>query len=545
MVDSRTRRTKIFISYSHKNDKKHLERLQVHLEPYVRARIFEVWDDTHIRPGKNWKKEIERAIASATVAIFLVSADFFASKFIAASELPPLLEAGRTRGTLILSVIVGACNFSDTELGQLQAVNSPSRPLNSLKGYQREEVWVKVINHIKGTLAPEILNRVAPQTLSAPRNQPEKQKSLTLAATSKTTARQKNPPPSADQTKVRQRIVAQPRNTKPKLKELAPSKVRPAFSQNGRAQIRKESPPPLGAILLTYKGHSGPVYAVSWSHDGKRLASGGVDQTVQVWNAAKGTLLCTYKGHSKQVNSVVWSPQSKRIASCSGGLFTDTNPVQIWNPTSGECTLIYTSQGSFYTVYALAWSPDGRYIAFGGYDNKVQVWDATTDKRVSLCQGHTNTVRTLAWSPDSKRLVSASNDGTVRIWSAITGKHIFTCKGHSDSVLAVAWSPDGVFIASGSVDRTLQIWDATTGDHLFTYKNHSNPVRAVAWSPDSKRLASASRDKTVQIWSVTAGTAPLAYQGHSDDVRAVAWSPDGTRIASASDDGTVQVWSAG
>ena len=82
---------------------------------------------------------------------------------------------------------------------------------------------------------------------------------------------------------------------------------------------------PGSTALYTYRGHSGAVYAVTWSSDGKRIASGGYDGTVQVWDAANGGHIFTYHGHSDVVEAVAWSPDGKRIASGS-----DDNTVQVW-----------------------------------------------------------------------------------------------------------------------------------------------------------------------------------------------------------------------
>lgn len=132
----------IFISYSHK-DKTYLERLQVHLEPYRRDGLY-IWDDTRIVAGQRWRAEIASALQAAKVAILLVSADFLASAFIAENELPPLLESACQNGMLILTVIVGACNFAETPLAQFQAVNIPSKPISSMPKHKREEVWAHV-----------------------------------------------------------------------------------------------------------------------------------------------------------------------------------------------------------------------------------------------------------------------------------------------------------------------------------------------------------------------------------------------------------------
>ena len=125
--------------------------------------------------------------------------------------------------------------------------------------------------------------------------------------------------------------------------------------------------PSAGTTLLTYRGHSGYVYAVAWSPDGSRIASGSYDQTVQVWDAATGAALLTYGGHSSFVNAVAWSPDGRRIASAS-----HDNTVQVWDAATGASLLTY--EGHSYAVYSVAWSPDGRRIASASDDQTVQVW---------------------------------------------------------------------------------------------------------------------------------------------------------------------------
>ena len=145
------RRTKVFISYSHK-DTKHLDRLLVHLADFERQGIIDPWSDKKITPGANWRDEIRQAIESAKVAVLLVSADFLASQFIAEDELPLLLAIAETKGTAIIPVILSASNFEYTKLAQFQTVNDPSRPLIKLNSHQREELWVKIAKTIRGTI---------------------------------------------------------------------------------------------------------------------------------------------------------------------------------------------------------------------------------------------------------------------------------------------------------------------------------------------------------------------------------------------------------
>lgn len=170
-------RTKVFICYSHR-DKKHLDRLLVHLAPLQRTGALDVWADTRILAGQEWRKEICQALASARVAIALVSANFRASNFIAQNELPPLLAAAKSDGVLIIPVVVGACDFDSSELANIQAVNEPSKPLDGMTVPQRDVVWVSVVKRVNQALttgqalpsisAPEVMAPVQSISRSNP-----------------------------------------------------------------------------------------------------------------------------------------------------------------------------------------------------------------------------------------------------------------------------------------------------------------------------------------------------------------------------------------
>lgn len=148
-----TARTQVFISYSHA-DTEWLKRLQVHLRPLEREGKVECWDDTRIKPGTKWREEIRQALASAKVAVLLVSADFLASDFIAAEELPPLLAAAEAEGAVILPLIVSPCRFRNTSLAPFQAVNPPDKPLIKLSRAEQEEYFVRVAEVIEATGIP-------------------------------------------------------------------------------------------------------------------------------------------------------------------------------------------------------------------------------------------------------------------------------------------------------------------------------------------------------------------------------------------------------
>jgi hypothetical protein len=141
-------RDQVFISYSHV-DRKWLTESQTHLRPYLRSAMIAVWDDSQIKAGALWRESIENALASAKVAVLLVSPAFLASSFIAESELPPLLEAAMSEGVTILWVPVRFSSFDITPIATYQAAHSPEKPLASLPVASRDRALVRIYEIIR------------------------------------------------------------------------------------------------------------------------------------------------------------------------------------------------------------------------------------------------------------------------------------------------------------------------------------------------------------------------------------------------------------
>ena len=292
------------------------------------------------------------------------------------------------------------------------------------------------------------------------------------------------------------------------------------------------STPPVGAQMLLLREHTGAVYAVAWSPDGRHLASAD-EGAVRLWDAEHGQSLATFSGYSNRVLAVVWSPDGRRIASASAD-----QTVRLWDVERGLPLTTFT--GHTGVVNGITWSPDGRRLASASWDKTIRLWDATNGHVLAMLSGHTDWVSSVSWSPDGRCLASASEDETVRLWDATNGQPLAVLSGHTDAVTAVAWSPDGRHLASASEDHTACLWDPQRNMRLPL--GHTSIVYAVAWSPDSRRLATADADRTVRLWDTTQGLHLATLSGHTDRVRAVAWSPDSRRLASAGNDQTVRVW---
>lgn len=139
----------VFVTYSHR-DSRHLERLRVHLRPLERDLAIDLWDDTRLNAGDCWREQIAKAIENAHIGILLVSADFLASDYISENELPPLLDAARERGLVVIPIVLGHCRLQSIPvLSDIQAVNDPIRPIATLPVAEREKIWVKVAERVE------------------------------------------------------------------------------------------------------------------------------------------------------------------------------------------------------------------------------------------------------------------------------------------------------------------------------------------------------------------------------------------------------------
>ena len=160
--------------------------------------------------------------------------------------------------------------------------------------------------------------------------------------------------------------------------------------------------------------------------------------------------------HSNQVLSVSFSPDGKTLASGSGD-----KTIKLWDITTGK--EIRTLQGHSSSVASVSFSPDGKTLASGSYNNIIKLWDITTGMEIPTLRGHSEGFWSVSFSPDGKTLASGNDDKTIKLWDIITGTEIRTLQGHSSAVLSVSFSPDGKTLASGSDDNTIKLWDITTG----------------------------------------------------------------------------------
>ncbi|KAF7979328.1 hypothetical protein HWV62_42739 [Athelia sp. TMB] len=287
------------------------------------------------------------------------------------------------------------------------------------------------------------------------------------------------------------------------------------------------------------RGHTSVINAVAYSPDGMCIASGSKDATVRIWDTQTGDIVVgPLTGHTRPVTSVAFSANGKRIASGSAD-----HTVRVWDAQTGDAVGTPMT-GHTDIVNTVAFSPDGNFIASGSDGETVRMWEAHTGKCVTTLKGHTQGVESVVFSPDGEHIVSGGGD-TVCLWNARTGAVVRTLEGHTDMVTSVAVSPDGLWIVSGSDDYSVRIWDLRTGTLIATFQEHAAHVSSASFSPDGLHIASGSGDGTVRIWDARSrGTFSGSLAGHTESVNSIVFSPDGKHIASGSDDHTICICDA-
>ena len=197
-------------------------------------------------------------------------------------------------------------------------------------------------------------------------------------------------------------------------------------------------------------------------------------------------------------------------------------------------------------VWSVNFSPDGQYIASGGNEEIVKIWNRngslykTLPTETNSKLGHQDNVTFVRFSPDGKKLASASRDKTVKLWDVESGDLIFSLEGHTDSVYGISFNPTGEIMATVSNDGTIKLWQVSDGSLLKNLSGHKESVNGVSFSPTNKWMASASDDKTVKVWTYDGKL--VANLRHEDSVTVIGFSADGQTIISGDELGKVHRW---
>jgi WD40 repeat protein/tRNA A-37 threonylcarbamoyl transferase component Bud32 len=348
--------------------------------------------------------------------------------------------------------------------------------------------------------------------------------------------------------------------------------------------------------ILTRPGHTGAVSAVAFSPDGVYLTSGGADGAVRIWNAATGEALAAFKAHAGRVSGLAFDPvppagerrPAWRLAT-TGESAPSQGELKLWETPSGKnlggragenllTAVAYSPDGKYlaaagpegdvtgwdavtlepvlsFRTYkrlteqvfpwptSVAFSADGSWVAAGSPAGFLRVWDATTAQECfsTLLATHAGISGLAFAGPDGRILTAATTDHMIQGWYTRSRKHAFSLRGHTGSVTAVACSPEGRCLASGSLDRTVKLWDLGQRDDDLTLRWPNQGIMSVAFAPAGTRLASATRDRALRMWDPVRGKAIFILRDLPEMVDALAFSPNGDQIVCAGADGTVRL----
>jgi WD40 repeat protein len=261
-----------------------------------------------------------------------------------------------------------------------------------------------------------------------------------------------------------------------------------------------------------------------WSPDGARLAT-TTDGGVRVWDVkGGGRAEVEFPIDARGLDDLLWSPDGRTLAA------VDRHGVLRWWDRAKRAFVRETRPPAARDC-RLAAAPDGRTLALAAADEGgvVRLWRADTGEPAHALAGHAGAVHALAFSPDGAWLASAGADGTVRLWRAEDGAAVRSLPGHGGGAADVAWSPDGARLATASSDGTARVWDARTGEPRRGWTCEGG-VFKVAWLPDGSRVLASTRSRTgVSAWEAATGKPAWALP----EAYLLAASPDGRAVATS------------
>ncbi len=298
-----------------------------------------------------------------------------------------------------------------------------------------------------------------------------------------------------------------------------------------------------GRKLREYLDATARPLIVGYSRDGRFLATGDDQGRVVVRGAGDGALVRSFRAHPGYVWALAFSPDGRRLAT---GSRDNDEGIKIWDTTTW--TVLHTYRGhvnrdGVATCGALEFSPDGTLVASAGlWDWAVSLWDAETGRQIHRLEGFSRATSCVAFSPDGRVQATGSIDGTVAVMDVRTGGLVATLRPHNSRVLGVAFRPDGKQLAVAVGDGSVTFWDAARWVKTLTVRPHDSETSAVAYSPDGTMLASASYDQTVKLLDANSGAVLFSLFGHTATVNKLAFRPDGRELATACVDGAVRIW---
>ncbi|PIK49930.1 putative transcription initiation factor TFIID subunit 5 [Apostichopus japonicus] len=245
-----------------------------------------------------------------------------------------------------------------------------------------------------------------------------------------------------------------------RLWTLTPKKLRSIKPAEILQELEKEAEDVMERIMdersstdcKVLVGHSGPVYATSFSPDRNLLLSASGDGTVRLWNLFTFSTLVCYKGHNFPVWDVAFGPFGHYFVSCG-----KDRTARLWTTESHQPIRLFA--GHYSDTNCVCFHPNSNYVATGSCDRMIKVWDILNGKCVRVMTGHKGPIHKVLFSPNGHFLASVSEDCSVMLWGLRHSNLIAELKGHTESIYSLSFCRDGNVLASGGLDNVVKLWD--------------------------------------------------------------------------------------
>lgn len=254
-----------------------------------------------------------------------------------------------------------------------------------------------------------------------------------------------------------------------------------------------------GQEILEIKGHKKMVDALGFSPDGKTIVSASYDGEVRITSVDDGRLIKHLEDHDEpmiQMSDVLFSPDGNFVLTAS-----HDRTLRIWDAKSGEQIKKLISPGAMGFPHAVAFSPDGKTIAFASTDNNsVRLWDIESETIIKEFKGHESWVNTIAFSRDGSSLLTSVGN-LVRLWDITSGTaEVFS--RNDKTIFSAYFSPDEQMIVAGSEDNTAIVWDIKTKKEIAVLENHKDQLSFAGFTPDGQSIITAAFDDLTTIWKL-------------------------------------------